>query len=531
MSVSKPELSDLEFEVIQGLEPSLQRKLLEAFQQSSSRVTSLEEKLRRAELENRYLRDLLRRERLAKYGPGSEKLSDAQLALLELEPGVSRAEVEAESLRQPLDLTPRQPRKAAAHPGRQALPAHLPRVERIVACSPEQCRCAQCGRDTDLIGYEVSEQLDCEPAKPFVLVTKREKRACKACEEQGVQTALLPARIIPKGLVSDRVIIDAVVNKYCNFLPLYRQSVILQRETGLELSRATLCGWVMTVGELLQPICGAMRLELLRSDYLQADETPVDVQSERTRGKNHQGYLWEYGQPGATVVFDFRMDRSAAGPEGFLAGFAGLLQSDGYAGYGRVGAPGLVHAGCWAHVRRYFYEAVQLNGQDVVAIGIVVEINRLFEIEAELKALGLDEPQRLAVRQDRSAPIVDGLKSRIEAAAQASLPRSALGKACKYALGRWTALSRFLVYGQLELSNNLAENSIRPIALGRKNWLHIGSERAGPKVAAILSVVESCRRLSLPVREYLSEILPGLADYPVQRVSELTPAAWKARRA
>jgi transposase len=364
-----------------------------------------------------------------------------------------------------------------------------------------------------------------------VLVTKREKRACKACEEQGVQTALLPARIIPKGLVSDRVIIDAVINKYCNFLPLYRQSVILQRETGLEISRATLCGWVMTVGELLRPICGAMRLELLGSDYLQADETPVDVQSERTEGKNHQAYLWEYGQPGATVVFDFRLDRSATGPEQFLAGFAGLLQTDGYAGYGPVGAPGLVHVGCWAHVRRYFYEAVQLNGQDVVAIGIVVEINKLFEIEAELKTLGLEGPQRLAVRQERSAPIVDGLKTRIEATAQTTLPRSALGKACKYALARWTALSRFLIYGQLELSTNLAENAIRPIALGRKNWLHIGSERAGPKVAAILSVVESCRRLSLSVREYLSEILPGLADYPVKRVGELTPAAWKARRA
>lgn len=530
MSVRTPEVIGIELEGIQALDESLRQKILEALQQSSRYVASLEEKLRVAELENGYLRELLRRQRIAKYGPGGEKLSDAQLALLELEPGVHQAEVEAESLRQPLDLTPRKVRKAAAHPGRQALPAHLPRVERIVPCSPEQCICAQCGKSTDLIGYETSEQLDCEPAKPFVLVTKREKRACKDCEEQGVQTALLPARIIPKGLVSDRVIIDTVVNKYCNFLPLYRQSVILQRETGLEISRATLCGWVMTVGELLLPISGAMRLELLSSDYLQADETPVDVQSGRTKGKDHQAYLWQYGRPGSTVVFDFRMDRSATGPEQFLAGFAGLLQTDGYAGYGQVGAKGLVHACCWAHVRRYFYEAVQLNGQDMVAIGIVVEINKLFEIEAELKALGLNEEKRLEVRQDKSAPIVEGLKTRIEAAAQAALPRSTLGKACKYALGRWTALSRFLVYGQLELSTNLAENSIRPIALGRKNWLHVGSERAGPKVAAILSVVESCRRLSLSVRQYLSEILPGLADYPVNRVNELTPAAWKARR-
>jgi transposase len=266
-----PDVIEIELEGIQALDESLRQKILEALQQSSRHVASLEEKLRVAELENGYLRELLRRQRIAKYGPSSEKLSDAQLALLELEPGVHPAEVDAESLRQPLDLTPRKPRKAAAHPGRQALPAHLPRVERIVRCTPEQCICGQCGKPTCFIGYEQSEQLDFEPAKPFVFVTKREKRACKDCEEQGVQTALLPARIIPKGLVSDRLIIDTVINKYCNFLPLYRQSVILQRETGLELSRATLCGWVMTVGELLLPICGAMRLELLRSDYLQAD--------------------------------------------------------------------------------------------------------------------------------------------------------------------------------------------------------------------------------------------------------------------
>jgi hypothetical protein len=215
LSVSKTELSDLELDVIQALDGSLQQKILEeALKKSSSRVASLEEKLRMAGLENRYLRDLLRRERIAKYGPGSEKLSDDQLALLEIEPGVNQAEVDAESQRPPLNLNLRKPRKAAAHPGRQEFPAHLPRVERIVTCTPEQCIGAQCGRGTDLIGYETSEQLDCEPAKPFVLVTKREKRACKACEEQGVQTALLPARIIPKSLVSDRVIIETVVSKY-----------------------------------------------------------------------------------------------------------------------------------------------------------------------------------------------------------------------------------------------------------------------------------------------------------------------------
>jgi transposase len=287
----------LELERLSGL---TREKLVETLAQSSIRLKSMEEELRGAQLENHYLRELLRLARIEKYGPASEKLSDEQLALLELEPGVSQAEVEAESERAQLKLPLRKARKETNHPGRQELPAHLPRVEKIIACTPEQCVCAQCGDNRELIGYEISEQLDLEPAKHFVLVTKREKRACRRCEEQGVETAPVPARIIEKSLVSDQVIVNTVVSKYCDHLPLYRQSAILERETGLEISRVTLCGWVMAVGELLMPIRGAMRQELLSGDYIQADETPVDVQSERTKGKNHQAYLWQYSRAAGT---------------------------------------------------------------------------------------------------------------------------------------------------------------------------------------------------------------------------------------
>jgi transposase len=211
----------------------------------------------------RLLEERLRLIRINKYGPDSEKLCDAQLALLEVEPGVSVTEVAAESQREPL-IAPRPAKPSARpHPGRQSLPAYLPRVERLIACTPEQCICGQCGRPTRSIGYEQSEHLDVEPAKYVVVVTKREKRACETCEEHGVVCAPLPARIIEKGLASDRVVIDAVVRKYSDHLPLYRQSVILERETGLVISRATLDGWVMQVGDLLRPIVGAMRQELL----------------------------------------------------------------------------------------------------------------------------------------------------------------------------------------------------------------------------------------------------------------------------
>ena len=205
------------------------------------------------------LEEQLRLARIAKYGPASEKLNSAQLELLEGEPGVSREEVEAESQREPLPaVTPRSRRQ---HPGRQQFPAALPRVERILPSPPEHCSCSAWGCETVVIGYEQSEQLDVKPAEYFVLVTKREKRVCRSCAD-GVRTAPLPARVIDKSLVSDRVIIDMVVAKYSDHLPLYRQSARLERETGLEISRATLDGWVMRVGEWLIPLAGALGREL-----------------------------------------------------------------------------------------------------------------------------------------------------------------------------------------------------------------------------------------------------------------------------
>ena len=249
----------------------------------TEQIVQLQKKLVWAELKIQVLEEQLRLQRIKKYGPGSEKLSDAQLQLLDLEPGVSNAEVQAESGREPLP-TPAKPQSRRKHPGRQELPAGLPRVERVIACTPEQCTCKVCGQATVVIGHDVSEQLDVEPAKYFVVVTKREKRACKRCEEGGVVAAPVPERIIEKSLVSDRVVIDAVVAKYSDHLPLYRQSVILQRETGIEIGRATLDGWVMRVGELLVPMANVMRRELLGGSYLQADETPVDVQLHYTMG-------------------------------------------------------------------------------------------------------------------------------------------------------------------------------------------------------------------------------------------------------
>jgi transposase len=494
----------------------------------SPQVVELKRELQRAYLKIQVLELRLRLQRIQKYGPASEKLNDAQLELLELEPGVSSAEVQAESEREPPPAKTGS-KKRRPHPGRQELPADLPRVERVIACAPEQCACRACGQPMAVIGYDQSEQLDVEPAKYFVQVTKREKRACQSCGEGGVVAAPVPARIVDKGLVSDRVVIDTVVAKYGDHLPLYRQSAILERETGLEIGRATLDGWVMRVGESLIPMTVVIGRELVGGSYIQADETPVDVQMHDRRGKNHQAYLWQYSRPGGSAVFDFRLGRGRAGPREFLGRFEGILQTDGYIAYEQVGGPKMVHVCCWAHARRKFHEAVKLSPQDKVAIGLVAQIDELFAIDARARAENFDHAARHALRQQQARPLLELLKPRIEAVGAQVLPSSALGKAVTYTLALWPKLTRFLKHPEVELSNNLAENSMRPVALGRKNWIHVGSPQAGPKVAAILSIVESCRRLKIPLRDYLGAVLPGLADISIQRLAELTPAAWAAR--
>jgi transposase len=400
----------------------LKERLPEAlFEKLSGSLSIDRDRLRFAEYKVRVLEERLRLVRIEKYGPGSEKLSDAQLELLELEPGVSSAEVEAESQREQLQL----PLKAARkHPGRQELPADLPRVEQLITCTPQQCVCGKCGKQTTVIGYESSEQLDVEPAKYFVRVTKREKRACKACEEQGVQSAPLPGRIIDKGLASDRVVIDTVVSKYADHVPLYRQSAILERETGIEMPRATLDGWVMRVGELLRPITAAMGQELLKGDYIQADETPVDVQMHNGGGKNHQAYLCQYSRPGGAVVFDFRMGREREGPKRFLGNFDGLLQSDGYGAYDHVGGAGIVHAACLSTCQAKVLRGAQSQSKDQSSIGIVAQMDELFAIDGQAREQGLTHRDRQVLRLQKARPLLEQIKMAMRRLVSMRCPRA-----------------------------------------------------------------------------------------------------------
>jgi transposase len=485
----------------------------------------LRRQLHWAHLKIQVLEERLRKKRIEQLGPFSETLSDLQLQLLiEEEPGVSAAEVEAESRREPVTPAARKERKP--HPGRQTLPAGLPRKVKTIACG--ETNCARCGAETTVIGHDESEQLDVEPARYFVLVTKREKRACGACAS--VKMAPLEPRIIEKGLASDQVVVSTIVNKYCDHLPLYRQEAMLERETGVEISRATMDGWVMSVGESLMPVVKAMRVDLLAGNYIQADETTVPVEMQDKRGANHQGYLWQYGRPGGETVFDFQLGRGREGPRAFLEDWNGILQTDGYQAYNSIGGSAMVRVGCWAHARRNFVDALKVNPDDEEARKMILRMDALFLVDRRARQDRMDAAGRARLRREYSLEFVEQIRVVCMELRGQVLPKSTLGQAVNYTLNQWDKLKRCFDYDDVELSNNLAENSMRPVALGRKNWLHVGSAKAGPKVAAILSVVESCRRLKLPVKDYLLGVLPGLNAKTLVQAAALTPARWIAAR-
>jgi transposase len=498
-----------------------------------------------SELKIQKLVEELRLERIKTYGKQSEKLSDLQLKLLDLEPSVSSDEVEGEIERGPLpestesdSATDKQRRARQNHPGRNELPAHLERVAKIIPCTPDQCTCGKCGDDTKVIGYEETEVLDMKPIEFFVTVLKREKRACSICVEQGVATAPVLVRIAPKSIFSDETIVSFLIGKYADSVPLYRQRAILLRDLGIDVALSTINDSVLRVGELLIPIVGVMARDLLAGIYIQADETHVGVQTPDKKGENHKAYFWQYSAPDKGVVFDFEMTRSKEVPKAFFKDYGGILHTDGYAAYEKdIGTKDLIHACCLAHSRRKFIEAIKVQTKakatDPKLERVVVLMDGLFAIDREAREQKLSLDDRHALRQERAPAVLVELHALLLAmqASGAILPKSIAGNAISYTLNRWEKLTRFMEHPVIELSTNWAENSMRPIAIGRRNWLHLGSKEAGPKIAAIFSIVESCRKLGVPIHKYLADVLPGLADRSIQSLAKLTPTAYAAMMA
>jgi transposase len=512
-----------------------------------SSSTDLRQALAQAELENRRLQQaLVDRDRLLQlkdeqirllnfrlFGPKAEKLSPQQIQLLFQEVSVMAGEVEQEAQRPQAQKSVPQSQAQAPrshHPGREPLPEHLERREELLPCCPEDCRCAKCGAQRPVIGYETREELAYEPAKFWVRVIKREKRGSHCLDEQGVATAPAPAQIVPKGKLSNDFIIEVLVRKYQLHLPVYRQCAALLEDFGIDLNRKTLNDAILAAGDLLRPVVKAMRLELLSGSYIQADETTMPCQTGERTGRNHRAFIWEFSRPGNIVIFEFQMGRSREGPQEFLKGFRGKLQSDGYSVYDKLGE-GIVYVACAAHIRRGFVDAAKVAPLDPLPPEILARFGELYAVEKEARQGGVSPEARLALRQAKSVPIMAALKSRLTQIRQQLTPGSKLIQACDYALGQWSRLEEYLKDGHLECDNNQCEGSLRSLVLGRKNWLHVGSAEAGPKIAAIASIVETCRRLDINLRDYLRDVLPTLGECSSKRVGELTPTAWKAAQA
>lgn len=318
-------------------------------------------------------------------------------------------------------------------------------------------------------------------------------------------------------------------------LPLYRQRAILIRDLGIDVALTTINDAVLRVGELLIPVVGTMKRDLLAGGYIQADETHVDVQTPDKKGENHRAFFWQYSAQGKGVVFEFEMTRSKKVAKEFFKDYGGILHTDGYVAYEKdIGAKDLIHACRFAHARRGFVDAIKVQTKaqapDARLERAVALMDDLFAIDRQAREQNLSLADRHALRQECAPVLLDELHTLLSemTASDTILPQSVAGKAIKYTLKRWVELMQFLKHPVIELSTNWAENSMRPIAIGRKNWLHLVSKEAGPKIAAIFSVVESCRKLGVPIRNYQADVLSRLANRSIQELATLTPTAYAA---
>jgi transposase len=403
-------------------------------------------------------------------------------------------------------------------PVRQVLPSHLPRE--VIVIEPEEDPSG-----LKRIGQEVTETLDYRRAKLVVIRRVRPKYVDPRDEDQGVIIAELPARPIDKGMAEAGLLAHVVIEKYVDHLPLYRQGQRLRRQ-GITLSDSTLGGWITATAELVEPLYEALKQEALASGYLQADETPIPVQSrQESKGKTHRGYYWVYHAPlEGLVVMDYQRGRNRDGPEAMLTGYSGALQSDGYVVYdGFDDREDLISYGCWAHARRYFFEA-QDSAPDRAAHALE-QIGRLYQIERALRERQAQAEERRRLRQEEAVPVLGRFKAWLEASP--GLPKSPWGKAVHYSLVRWDKLRRYTEDGRIEIDNNLVENTIRPIALGRKNYLFAGSHAAAQRSAVLYSLLATCKKHEVNPQLWLSDVLSRIPRHPAKRVGEFLPHHWK----
>ena len=473
--------------------------------------------------ESERLRQIIKEMQRHRFGPRAESLPVEQLllALEEVEQVEAAAEADQER-KQPAE----QARRAAARRrNRGALPAHLPRVEMIVDLENQTCPC--CSGLLHRIGEDVAERLDVVPAQFRVLVVRRPKYACRACQDVVAQAAA-PARLIEGGLPTEATVAHVLVSKYADHLPLYRQAQIYARQ-GVALDRSTLADWVGRAAFLLRPIHERLLAILKASPKLFADETTAPV-LDPGRGRTKTGQLWAYARDdrpwGGTdppgVAYVYAPDRKADRPIEHLAGFRGILQTDGYKGYRKLAQSGPVRlAFCWAHVRRRFVELAQA-GPAPIATEALARIAALYRIEAEIRGRAPEE--RRMIRQARSRPIIDALNPWLRERLALISQKSKLAEAIRYPLAHWAGLGLFLDEGRVEIDSNTVERSIRPLALTRKNALFAGSDGGAEHWAVVASLVETCKLIGVEPLAYLTDVITRIVDgHPNSRLDELLP--------
>ena len=531
LGMSKPNLESMNAEELRTFAASLFSDLEDKNAQLKARDLMIEAK--NAEIKNRlseiHVKDLtisklshemavLKRWR---FGKASEAFHGLQRNLLEesIDEDLGAIEIELDTFRDPP-----KPKKV---PVRASLPVDLPR--RVTRLEPDTTVCA-CGCQMTRIGEDVSEKLDYVPGVFQVEQSIRGKWACKACETI-VQAPVAP-HVIDKGIPTPGLLAQVLIAKYADHLPLYRQEEIYGR-SGVPIARSTMAEWVGACGVKLQPLADALRTLLLKRSVLHADETPMPTLRPGL-GKTHRSYLWAYGttpyDPDPIVLYDMTSGRAGEHARAFLGPWRGKLVCDDYSGYKALfQGGGVIEVGCMAHARRKFHDLHE-NHQSVIASEALTLYGALYEVERQAKEQALDADQRRALRQEKAAPVAAKLHAWLTRKLTEVAPRSATEKAIRYSLGRWEALTRYLDDGDLPIDNNWLENRIRPVALGRSNWLFAGSDRAGRRSAVVMSLIQTARLHGLDPHAYLRDVLERLPTTPASRIGELLPGAWKAAR-
>jgi transposase len=456
----------------------------------------------------------------ARYGPRSERIDESQLTLfakelLDVDPA-SAAEAQGYE-----DVE--SPGRTGKRRGRKPLPTNLPRKRVLYELPVDQLGCPCCGELRTKISEEVSEQLEYEPASLYVIEHVRPTYACKNCEAHLI-TADKPLQPIDKGVPGPGLLAHVITSKYGDHLPLYRLERIFRRH-GVDIPRSTTCGWMAACAALLEPLYKLMKQRLLQSKVIHTDDTPVPVQ-DKTRNKTRQGRVWVYvgdhNRP--YTLFDFTPTRNRDGPVRFLGSFTGYLQADAFSGYDVLYATGKVtEVACWAHTRRKFHESRETDpARSHTALAM---IRLLYDVERDAKNLPANERRRL--RQERSRPRLEQINSWLDEEQLAVLPKSPIGQAISYCRSNWTGLNRYVQDGDLHIDNNPAENALRGVVIGRKNWLFAGSDTGGRIVATLCSFIASCQRHEIDPFAYLRDVLAQISACPINKLDRFLPDRWK----